>query len=339
MSGVPAYQVPAEVSALVDLQNRVPPVGDKLLIDLVNGLQVSRDILRFRRRRGFFGRLLDGVTGATASRQEVLDGNLVTGLDAVYSWVLELTDTLRINESALVYTQRSLLEAREKVRQHSSKLRQLDERLDALAQAVSKRISEVERRLTQLEQRHAARDHVDVALAAWEAGRTYQGFPWLLQVALLTHEVWSGPAGLVVEEASKLTSYFVDRVLVHGGGRPEPAFSILSLLDLQWSQVADADRQLACALFDPDSLPDAEISPMLELMGMTGEYLALPREERPERPARLAYALQRQRRGPLVLPRTTDPRRLLEQLSRETLTGLQILRRRGVLLLEGRDEK
>ncbi len=36
---------------LEELQRRVPVVGDKALIDLVNGIQVSKDIIRDRKRR------------------------------------------------------------------------------------------------------------------------------------------------------------------------------------------------------------------------------------------------------------------------------------------------
>lgn len=39
---------------LEKLQRRVPVVGDKALIDLINGIQVSKDIIRYRKRRGFF---------------------------------------------------------------------------------------------------------------------------------------------------------------------------------------------------------------------------------------------------------------------------------------------
>ena len=40
---------------LEELQRRVPVAGDKALIDLLNGIQVSKDIIRYRKNRGFFG--------------------------------------------------------------------------------------------------------------------------------------------------------------------------------------------------------------------------------------------------------------------------------------------
>jgi hypothetical protein len=49
---------------LEELQRRVPIVGDKALIDLVNGIQVSKDLIRYRKNRGFFGQLLDTLDGS-----------------------------------------------------------------------------------------------------------------------------------------------------------------------------------------------------------------------------------------------------------------------------------
>jgi hypothetical protein len=49
---------------LEELQRRVPVVGDKGLIDLVNGIQVSKDLIRYRKNRGFFGQLIDTLDGS-----------------------------------------------------------------------------------------------------------------------------------------------------------------------------------------------------------------------------------------------------------------------------------
>ncbi len=38
---------------LSQLQNRIPTVSDKALINLVNGIQVSKDMIRYRKNRGF----------------------------------------------------------------------------------------------------------------------------------------------------------------------------------------------------------------------------------------------------------------------------------------------
>ena len=46
-----------ETQSLQDLQQQVPIISDKVLVDLVNGIQVNDDLIRFRQNRGFIGRL------------------------------------------------------------------------------------------------------------------------------------------------------------------------------------------------------------------------------------------------------------------------------------------
>ena len=86
------------------LEKRIPPVSDKALIDLVNGIQVNQTTLSYRKNRGFFGQLLDSLTGKECSRQLLLDGNLIAGQKTLHNWVLELTDSLRISQLGLQIT-------------------------------------------------------------------------------------------------------------------------------------------------------------------------------------------------------------------------------------------
>ncbi|NUN65087.1 hypothetical protein HCU40_10055 [Pseudanabaena biceps] len=59
--------------SLQDLQQQVPIISDKVLVDLVNGIQVNDDLIRFRQNRDFIGRLFDGVTGSDRDRQNSLN--------------------------------------------------------------------------------------------------------------------------------------------------------------------------------------------------------------------------------------------------------------------------
>ena len=61
------------------LQTRIPVVSDKALIDLVNGIQVSGEVVRYRKSRNFFGRLMDTLTGGERERELLVQGNLIGG--------------------------------------------------------------------------------------------------------------------------------------------------------------------------------------------------------------------------------------------------------------------
>lgn len=78
------------------IEKRIPPVSDKALIDLVNGIQVNQNILSYRKSRGFFGQLQDNLTRSDRARQLLLDGNLIVGQQTLHNWVLELTDSLQM---------------------------------------------------------------------------------------------------------------------------------------------------------------------------------------------------------------------------------------------------
>jgi hypothetical protein len=42
-----------------DLERKIPIVRDKALINLVNGIQVNYDLIRYQKQQGFFGILFD----------------------------------------------------------------------------------------------------------------------------------------------------------------------------------------------------------------------------------------------------------------------------------------
>ena len=116
--------------SLQDLQQQVPIISDKVLVDLVNGIQVNDDLIRFRQNRGFIGRLFDGVTGS--DRQILIDSNLNVGIKSLHQWILALADNLRISNVALEITQTKLLETRNALRNYRQEidiLKQITEHL------------------------------------------------------------------------------------------------------------------------------------------------------------------------------------------------------------------
>jgi hypothetical protein len=108
----PTTPPPVELSEftrqLRSLQRRVPVVGDKALIDLVNGIQINTEAVRYRKSRGFFGRLMDQFSGSDRQRELLIEGNLISGQSALHQWTLELSNSLEISRVGLEITQKSL---------------------------------------------------------------------------------------------------------------------------------------------------------------------------------------------------------------------------------------
>jgi hypothetical protein len=319
-----------------ELQRRIPIVSDKALIDLVNGIQVSKDIIRYRKNRGFFGQLLDTLNGSDAlgasfasrKRQLLLDGNLIAGQEALHQWVLELTDSLHISQVALEVTQQSLLEARDAIRRQKQRLQiqedallALTQGLTQLAQQVGTRLNELEARVRKLEVRVAANEDLDRIVTAWAAEQTYTKLPWAVQVALLAREVFSSSVAtyeLETGDTNRYRSLLINKIISTSKQLPQSFFGLADLLDYSWVKMANSDRQLSAALLEVRSIPQQRLqnTPLLFALGTTLELATLPDEARPSKPGQSAIALCRAQIA--SISRSTDAREFITTVVEET---------------------
>jgi hypothetical protein len=311
-----------------ELQRRVPVVGDKALIDLVNGIQVSKDLIRYRKNRGFFGQLIDTLDGSDRKRQLLLDGNLIAGQEALHQWVLELSDSLSISQVALEVTQQSLLEARDAIRRQKQRLQlqeeallALSQGLDRLAQQVGTRLNELEARVRKLEVRVAANEDLDRIVTAWAAEQTYTNLPWAVQVALLAREVFSSSVAtyeLETGDTNRYRSLLVNKILSTSKQLPQSFFGLADLLDHSWVEMVEGDRTLTAALLEVRSIPQPRLynTPLLFALGTTLELATLPEEARPSKPGQSAIALCRAQID--SISRTTDAREFITTVVEET---------------------
>lgn len=312
---------------LDELQRQVPVVGDKALVDLINGIHVSKDIIRYRQRRGFFGQLIDTLDGSDATRQLLLDGNLIAGQEALSNWVLELTDSLRISQVALAVTQNSLLEARDAIRSQKQQLHAqqyallaLSQQLDRIACHVSTRLDQLEARVRQLEVRVAANEDLDRIVTAWAAGQTYAKFPWAVQVALLSREIFSSTVAiyeLETGEKERFRQLLVNKILADSKHLPKSFFGLADLLDQTWAEIAKGDRELVADLLEVRSVPFQRIvnTPYLFVIGTTLELINLPEAARPSKPGQSAIALCHAQVD--KISRTTDAREFVTNIVEE----------------------
>ena len=311
-----------------ELQRRVPVVGDKALVDLVNGIQVSKDIIRYRKRRGFFGQLIDKLDGSDRQRQLLLDGNLIAGQEALHNWVLELSDSLRISQLALEVTQKSLLEARDAIRKQKQQLHlqqqallALSQQFDRLAQQVGTRLNQLEARVRNLEVRVTACEDLDRILTAWAAGQTYTQLPWAVQVTLLVREVFSSSVvmyELETGDKERFRQLLVNKILATSKELPQSFFGLTDLLEQSWVAMTKDNRELTAGLLEIRSIPPQRLvnTPHLFAIGTTLELATLPEEARPNKPAASALALCRAQVG--SISRTTDARDFIAAVVEET---------------------
>ncbi|GAB4547288.1 MAG: hypothetical protein Tsb0014_41910 [Pleurocapsa sp.] len=309
------------------LEKRIPTVSDKALIDLVNGIQVNQNILGYRKSRGFFGQLLDNLTGSDRARQLLLDGNLITGQQTLHNWVLELTDSLRISQLGLQVTQNSLLEARNAIRINKNRLQhqeqaivEVAEQLTQLAQQVDYRFKTIEVRIHQLETKVAANEELDFIISAWEASQTYHNLPWLIQITLLIKEIFSSTVityELETQDLEKYRQLIINKILARSVPIAQNFFSLAELLNLSSQQLAPEDLSLCAGILETRSLAPARLArtPLLFSLGTTLELAQLPLEVQPKQIGKSAIALCRQQIN--HLPRQMDTKELVSTIVNE----------------------
>ncbi|MBO3461502.1 YjcZ-like family protein [Aetokthonos hydrillicola Thurmond2011] len=319
---------------LEELQRKVPVVGDKVLLDLVNGVQVNRDIIRYRKNRGFFGRLLDELGGSDRQRQILLDGNLIAGQKALCDWILELTDSLRISQVALEFTQQSLLEVRSAMRRKKSDVQTLGQTFDYLTKQVDSKLNILEARIYNLEIENSARRDFEQIITAWLARQTYTGLPWLIQIILLIREVFSSSVALyelTVGDNREFRQLLANKIIAESKQMPANFFALYELLDKTYELMVDKEKELelATGLLEVRSIPQQRLlsTPYLFTIGTTLELASLPERIRPTKPAECAIELCRDQIE--VISYTTDINELVPNLIEETANDcLSILSRR-----------
>ena len=304
--------------SLQDLQQQVPIISDKILVDLVNGIQVNDDLIRFRQNRGFIGRLFDGITGSDHDRQILIDSNLNVGMKSLHQWVLALADNLRISNIALEITQTKLLETRNALRNHRQEidiLKQITEHLQIQLNDHEQRIHNLEQRVYRIE----TIQKIDAIIVAWKSGRTYQGFHWAVQIAFVIREI----VDFALSDYERMTGdrllrrQIIDQLIAASNQIPDNCFSLITLLNLAHQETTSDRLELAQALLEVRSLPPARLAeiPYLFTLGTTLELAALPEEARAKDPAKIAFELCR-RDYVLIFP-ATDKNEFIERIVQE----------------------
>jgi len=286
--------------SIAQLEKRIPPVSDKALVDLVNGIQVSQNILTYRKNRGFLGQLFDRLAQSDRQRQLLIDGNLIAGQQTLHNWVLELTDSLRISQLGLRITQKSLLETRNAVRVNKFQLRQnkqdladLDRQLDRLAQSVNYKLKTVEAKIHQLETKVSANEDLDRIISAWEANQTYVDLSWLIQIIFLIQEIFSSSVityELETQDLNKYRSLVVNKILARSVAISQNFFSLAELLNFSTKQLNREDLPLCAAILEIRSIPLSRLNntPLLFSLGTTLEFAQLPPEAHHKQPGKSA---------------------------------------------------
>jgi hypothetical protein len=320
-----------------DLQKKeseIPIITDKILVDLVNSIQVNDDLISFRQQRGLFGQFLDNLTGADRKRQLATDKNVNVAMQSFRDLVLDISNNLDVSNNAIVTIKEKLLEIEEDLIEFEDKLietrqaiRNHREEINLLKDMVSQLQSRVENhdhRILSLEQRADRKDvesKIINVIAAWHSERTYQGFHWAIQVAFVTREIvdyaLSDYERLITKDKDKqLRQSLIDQILAADKTIPDYSFHLTDLLNFSYSETSPENRELAGYLLEVESISEQRIAktPYLFTLGKT---LELAQQQQHQDPAKAAFELCRNSPNARIYP-ATSKREFVERIVNET---------------------
>jgi hypothetical protein len=304
-------------------ESEIPIITNKILVDLVNSIQVNDDLISFRQKRGLFGQFFDNLTGADRKRQLAIDKNVNIAMQSFHSWVLDIANNLNVSNNAIITIEEKLIETRQAIRNQRQEINVLQDIVNQLQHKVEDhehRILKLEQRVYRTEVQHRIED----AIAAWQSKRTYQGFHWAIQVAFVTREIVDYALGdyerlITKGKDSQLRQSISDRILATDNTIPDHHFPLTNLLNLSYSETSQENQELAGYLLEVESISEERLGKTLYLftLGKTLELAQLPKQQQPQNLAQTAFELCRNYPNVMIYP-TTSKREFVERIVNET---------------------
>jgi hypothetical protein len=149
----------------------LPSLKQKFLVDLVNGIDVSRDHIKIQKDRdGFTNRLWDSFTGDAHRRQSQISELVVTGLESCFEWLGELTEQLTFTNTALTQISEGLVRVKLDLANVANFSADTRQQLKYFKDAVDQHMTELEARIREVDMRQRAYQQMDSLFLSWDAG-------------------------------------------------------------------------------------------------------------------------------------------------------------------------
>jgi hypothetical protein len=301
---------------LQEKQSKIPIISDKILIDIVNLIQVNDDLISFRQKQGLFGQVFDGLIGADRKRQLAIDKNINVTMQSFHDLVLDISDKLDVSNNAISIINEKLIEIKDKLIETCQVIRNHREEINLLKDMFNQLVKAHEHRI----QRSEALHRIEDAIAAWQSKRTYQGFHWAIQVAFVTREIVDYALGdyerlITKGKDSTLRQSISDRILATNNTIPDCDFPLTNLLNLSYKETSPENRELAGYLLEVESISEQiEKTPYLFTLGKTLELAQVPKQQNP---AKAAFELCRKYPNAWIYAETSK-REFVERIVNET---------------------
>lgn len=144
---------------------------DKMIVDLVNGIEVIDDQIKVSKTRtSKFERFRDSFSGRSKHRQDLINDNLAKCMDSTRVWLQNHDYEIASINLAITKITDKLLETRSGVMQLNSKHNDLADSVINLAKAVDDKNEKLFNYIRDVDLRTRADRQLDRVIAKWQAG-------------------------------------------------------------------------------------------------------------------------------------------------------------------------
>ncbi|MGN6234322.1 MAG: diguanylate cyclase regulator RdcB family protein [Trinickia sp.] len=174
----------------------VPSAKDRVLIDMVNSLDVARDHLRVARvgESDILGRFIGAISGDTQRRNNRIAQHQHLTLDGLVDTVTLLAQSQTRSFSAIEQVSTRLTEVEHSLAKVAHMTADIRDAVYQLRGVVRESAALLKDEIDRLDLRAAATEHMDNVMSRWESGR-FDAFPIASRGIVVLHELYWGAFG------------------------------------------------------------------------------------------------------------------------------------------------
>lgn len=142
-------------------------LNEKLIVDFINGITVSKDLQsEIKKRSSHKNRFFDAISGKSHLRQAHLNDHILTGLSACEEWLNVVSNNLNEHSVAISKISHSLSKTQAHLTNMAGVVIDVRDQVHNLLKFTDNLIQDVQ----VLKTTDAAKTHLDIVFSSWEAG-------------------------------------------------------------------------------------------------------------------------------------------------------------------------